>query len=75
MYKQQHYLLPEIFDDYFTQNHKIHKHNTRQSDVLHIKQTSNQNGKKTPQNMLKYSMSTNKIANYLGSKENIGDHV
>ncbi len=26
--------------------HKIHKHNTRQSDVLHIKQTSNQKGKK-----------------------------
>ncbi len=47
VYKQQNYLLPEIFYDYFTQNHKIHKHNTRQSDVLHIKQTSNQKGKNT----------------------------
>ncbi len=46
MYKQQNYLPPEIFNDYFTQNDKIHKHNTRQSDVLYIKQTSNQKGKK-----------------------------
>ncbi len=47
LYKHQTYLLPEIFNDYFTQNHKIHKHNTRQSDVLHIKHTSNQKGKNT----------------------------
>ncbi len=47
VYKHQNNNLPNIFNHYFILNNNIHNHRTRQSNAIHIKQTSNKKGKDT----------------------------
>ena len=36
VYKQKNQILPEIFNNLFTENYEIHNHNTRQCGKLHV---------------------------------------
>ena len=36
MYRFHHYLLPEVFDHYFTLNRNVHAYDTRQRQLLHV---------------------------------------
>ncbi len=45
VYKQQHFLLPDIFDTYFTNNNNVHQHNQRQKHGLHVRQPINKYGR------------------------------
>ena len=46
VYKHQHNLLPEAFDDYYSTNNLIHVHNTRQKANLHKTQYKTMYGEK-----------------------------
>ena len=46
VFKHQHGLLPEVFDDYFITNDTIHRHFTRQTTQLHKTQHKNMYGGK-----------------------------
>ncbi len=45
VYKQQQFLLPDIYDTYFTNNSNVHQHNTRQKHGLYVTQPMNKYGK------------------------------
>ena len=47
VYKHQHGLLPDIFNNYFTTNDYVHKYNTRQNMNLHKSQNKTMYGSKT----------------------------
>ena len=46
IYKHQHNMLPEVFDNYFVTNDTIHRYHTRQNNKLHISHCKNMCGKK-----------------------------
>ncbi len=45
VYRHQHNLLPEIFNDIYTQTTNVHQHKTRQSKGLHVTWPDNKYGK------------------------------
>ena len=44
VHRQQNNLLPNIFDNFYTENTNIHNHNTRQSSSLHVPKPTNKHG-------------------------------
>jgi hypothetical protein len=44
VYKQRNQMLPNIFENHFTENSSIHYHNTRQQSKLHVKYHKNKYG-------------------------------
>ncbi len=50
VYKPKNGLLPDIFNNLFKENNKIHSHNTWQAINIHHKHTENKYGKLTTEN-------------------------
>jgi hypothetical protein len=43
VYKQQHNLLPSIFENHYTKIHETHNHGTRQKELLKVDNKPNKN--------------------------------
>ena len=69
VYKQINGKLPSIYDNYFTPNHHIHQHYTRQSSNLHVPQIHSKHG----HNMTKFTgpQMWNKLPPELRQQNNI----